>query len=223
MSFGIRTEVKNSFLRKVYFQMFFGVIITSFVSFYTFANENLLEFVYRFYTPIIIAELLLVLTLNIFIFKISDIMAKLMFILYSAMNGLLLSSIFLRFNIISITTIFVVTAVIFLVMSVYGIFTKENLESYSSFFRGGLIALVLVSIINLFFKVGIVDWVMSVFAVALFTGLIAYDTQRIVGILEENRFDEKEVSKFSTIGALMLYLDFVNLFLHLMKLFGKKR
>lgn len=223
MSFGIKTEVKNSFLRKVYFQMFFGVIITSFVSFYTFSNENLLELVYRFSTLLIVAELALVLVLNIFIYKISDIVAKLMFILYSAMNGLLLSFVFLRFSFVSITTIFIVTAVIFLVMSIYGLFTKENLDNYSSFFRGGLIALVAVSFINLFLRVGMLDWITSVFAVPLFIGLIAYDTQRIIGILEENRFDENEVSKFSTIGALMLYLDFVNLFLHLMKLFGKKK
>ena len=108
-------------------------------------------------------------------------------------------------------------------MTLYGLKTKEDLSSYGSFFRGALIALVIVSIINIFLKVSVIAWGLSVFAIVLFTALIAYDVNRITRILDSSNFSEEDYNRFAIIGALNLYLDFINLFLNLLRIFGKKR
>jgi FtsH-binding integral membrane protein len=115
-----------------------------------------------------------------------------------------------------------VTSLIFVGMTIYGLKTKEDLSSYDGFFKGGLIALVIVSLLNLFLKISILGWFISVCAVVLFTALIAYDINRIMNIFQNNNLSEEDYNKFSTIGALMLYLDFVNLFLNLLRLFGRR-
>ncbi|MGL5670400.1 MAG: Bax inhibitor-1/YccA family protein, partial [Cetobacterium sp.] len=144
------------------------------------------------------------------------------FIAYSAMNGLVLSVVMLIYNPYSILYVLGVTSLIFVGMTIYGLKTKEDLSSYDGFFKGGLIALVIVSLLNLFLKISILGWFISVCAVVLFTALIAYDINRIVKIFQSNDLTEEDYNKFSTIGALMLYLDFVNLFLNLLRLFGKR-
>ena len=136
------------------------------------------------------------------------------------MNGLVLSVVMLIYNPYSILYVLGVTSLIFVGMTIYGLKTKEDLSSYDGFFKGGLIALVIVSLLNLFLKISILGWFISVCAVVLFTALIAYDINRIVKIFQSNDLTEED--KFSTIGALMLYLDFVNLFLNLLRLFGKR-
>lgn len=218
----VEISTKNSFLRKVFMQMFLGLLITGGVSWYVVQNQPLISFVGNYMTFIIVAELLLVLGLNFGINKISSGMAKLLFIVYSAMNGLVLSVVMLIYNPYSILYILGVTSLIFVGMTVYGLKTKEDLSSYDGFFKGGLIALVMVSLLNLFLKISILGWFISVCAVVLFTALIAYDINRIVKIFQNNNLTEEDYNKFSTIGALMLYLDFVNLFLNLLRLFGKR-
>ncbi len=218
----VEISTKNSFLRKVFMQMFLGLLITGGVSWYVVQNQPLISFVGNYMTFIIVAELLLVLGLNFGINKISSGMAKLLFIVYSAMNGLVLSVVMLIYNPYSILYILGVTSLIFVGMTVYGLKTKEDLSSYDGFFKGGLIALVIVSLLNLFLKISILGWFISVCAVVLFTALIAYDINRIVKIFQNNNLTEEDYNKFSTIGALMLYLDFVNLFLNLLRLFGKR-
>lgn len=218
----IEISTKNSFLRKVFMQMFLGLLITGVVSWYVVQSRPLMAFVGNYMTFIIIAELVLVLGINFGINKISSGVAKLLFIAYSAMNGLVLSIVMLIYNPYSILYVLGVTSLIFVGMTIYGLRTKEDLSSYDGFFKGGLIALVIVSLLNLFLKISILGWFISVCAVVLFTALIAYDINRIVKIFQNNNLSEEDYNKFSTIGALMLYLDFVNLFLNLLRLFGKK-
>ena len=218
----IEISTKNSFLRKVFMQMFLGLLITGVVSWYVVQSRQLMAFVGNYMTFIIIAELVLVLGINFGINKISSRVAKLLFIAYSAMNGLVLSIVMLIYNPYSILYVLGVTSLIFVGMTIYGLKTKEDLSSYDGFFKGGLIALVIVSLLNLFLKISILGWFISVCAVVLFTALIAYDINRIVKIFQNNNLSEEDYNKFSTIGALMLYLDFVNLFLNLLRLFGKK-
>lgn len=221
--YGISVESKNSFLRKVYFQMFLGILVTSLVSVFSATSYSMMVLIDKLFYPIVIGEIILVIALNTAINKMSNMTAKLMFFLYSAMNGLILSYVMLVYDAFSVITILAVTSIIFIVMSIYGMKTKEDLSAYSGFFKGGLITLVIVSIINLFLGMSILGWIISVFGVVLFTALIAYDTQRIMSVFGESGLDEESLEKFSTIGALMLYLDFVNLFLKLLSLFGKKK
>ncbi|MGL4787754.1 MAG: Bax inhibitor-1/YccA family protein, partial [Cetobacterium sp.] len=218
----IEISTKNSFLRKVFMQMFLGLLITGGVSWYVVQSQPLISFVANYMTFIIVAELLLVLGINFGISKISSGTAKFLFIAYSAMNGLVLSVVMLIYNPYSILYVLGVTSLIFVGMTIYGLKTKEDLSSYDGFFKGGLIALVIVSLLNLFLKISILGWFISVCAVVLFTALIAYDINRIVKIFQSNDLTEEDYNKFSTIGALMLYLDFVNLFLNLLRLFGKR-
>lgn len=218
----IEISTKNSFLRKVFIQMFLGLLITGGVSWYVVQSQPLISFVANYMTFIIVAELLLVLGINFGINKISSGTAKFLFIAYSAMNGLVLSVVMLIYNPYSILYVLGVTSLIFVGMTIYGLKTKEDLSSYDGFFKGGLIALVIVSLLNLFLKISILGWFISVCAVVLFTALIAYDINRIVKIFQSNDLTEEDYNKFSTIGALMLYLDFVNLFLNLLRLFGKR-
>lgn len=218
----IEISTKNSFLRKVFMQMFLGLLITGGISWYVVQSQPLISFVANYMTFIIVAELLLVLGINFGINKISSGTAKFLFIAYSAMNGLVLSVVMLIYNPYSILYVLGVTSLIFVGMTIYGLKTKEDLSSYDGFFKGGLIALVIVSLLNLFLKISILGWFISVCAVVLFTALIAYDINRIVKIFQSNDLTEEDYNKFSTIGALMLYLDFVNLFLNLLRLFGKR-
>ncbi|MBC2851887.1 Bax inhibitor-1/YccA family protein [Cetobacterium sp. 8H] len=216
-------QTKNGFLRKVFLQMFLGLLVTGGVAWSVVQSNPMITFVGNYMTFIIIAELILVLGLNLGINKINSGIAKLLFIGYSAMNGLVLSIVMLIYNPTSILYVLGVTSLIFVVMSIYGLKTTEDLSSYSKFFRGGLITLVIVSLLNIFLKISIVDWFISVCAVVLFTALIAYDINRITKTFQFDAMSEDEYNKFSTIGALMLYLDFVNLFLNLLRLFGGKR
>ncbi|WP_297596203.1 Bax inhibitor-1/YccA family protein [uncultured Cetobacterium sp.] len=219
----IEIQTKNSFLRKVFLQMFLGLLVTGAVSWSVVQSSQMISFVGNYMTFIIIAELILVLALNFGINKISGGTAKVLFITYSAMNGLVLSIVMLIYNPISILYVLAVTSLIFVVMTIYGLRTKEDLSAYDGFFKGGLITLVVVSLLNIFLKISILDWFISVCAVVLFTALIAYDINRIVKIFQLDNMSEEDYNKFSTIGALMLYLDFVNLFLNLLRLFGGKR
>lgn len=219
----LNITTKNVFLRKIFFQMFFGLLITGAVALSVASNLTMLNFVSQNITLIVIAEFALVLGLNFGINKISSVTAKFLFITYSAMTGLMLSAVMLIYTPMSILYILGVTSLIFVGMSLYGLKTKEDLSSYSGFFRGGLITLILVSILNIFLHITLLGWLISVFAVVLFTALIAYDINRIVNVFNNSNLTDEQFEKYSTIGALMLYLDFINLFINLLSLFGKKK
>lgn len=219
----VSVETRNNFLKKVFLQMFLGVLLTAVISYFIASNRSYLYSVSRNFYLISIVQIVLVLVLNFSINKISTSAAMIMFFAYSALNGLLFSAIAVIFRLDSIIYALVATLAIFIAMTLYGLFTKEDLSKYSSFFMGALIALVLVSVFNIFYASSTIEWVVSIFAIVIFTGLIAFDVNRIIAAFEQNSFSEENVNKLAVIGALSLYLDFINLFINILSIFGKKK
>lgn len=219
----LKVSEKNSFLTKCFLQMFIGLVVTFLTMIYISSDGNLLWNVARYFRVIVIGQIAMVLIVSSMLHKLSSFAVKLYFVAYSVLTGVLFSGIGMIYQFSSIVMVLLATSTIFIVMAIYGKVTKEDLSTYSSFFKGGLIALLIVSVINLFLGITFLGWAISVFAVVLFTGLIAYDVNRIIKTYEDNNFTVEEYSKFTTLAAFTLYLDFINLFIHLLRLFGKKR
>ncbi|WP_286033809.1 Bax inhibitor-1/YccA family protein [Fusobacterium necrogenes] len=221
----MNTEVTNAFVRKVMSYMISGLILTTLVPLYLFFfNYELVITLTRYFQIIAIAEIALVLFLSFRINKISPVTAKLVFFLYSLMNGILFSSLAFIFHPMSILYTLGITVIMFIVIGVYGYTTKEDLTKYSKFFMTGLITIILISLINIFLKAPMLYWVGTILGVVIFSGLIAFDLNRIKYIAYNIADNDKEmIEKMGIIGALNLYLDFINLFLYLLRIFGKKR
>lgn len=213
----------NGFLRKVFVYMALGILVSFALAFYAFISPTMTYFVYKYFTFLTIAEIAMVLSLSFAINKISSSMAKILFFAYSALTGLTLSGVGLLYEPLIILYAFVITFVIFVAMAVFGYATQEDLSSYRRFFMVGLISLIVMSLINIYFKVEMLYWIGTIFGVVIFTGLIAYDVNRIKHLAYEMADDGEVLEKLSIIGALNLYLDFVNLFLYILRFFGRKK
>jgi uncharacterized protein len=213
---------QNDLIRKVYAWMGAGLAITAFIALLTLSSPALLNAVLGnklIFYGLIIGELALVFTLSGAINRLSAATATLMFIAYAALNGITLSVVFLAYTANSITSTFVITAGMFGAMSIYGSMTKRDLTSWGSFLFMGLIGVVIASVVNIFVGSSAVSWVVSGIGVILFTGLTAYDIWKI----KEMAAQGTEGRKPAIIGALTLYLDFVNLFLMLLRFTGNRR
>lgn len=176
---------------------------------------------------LIIAELAVVIILSSSIRKISVLKAKAMFLLYAALSGLTLSTIFFVYRLSSVGSCFISASALFFVMAAYGMKTKSDLTSAGSYLRMGLIGIIIASLINglmfmLGFGSGMFSWLISLVSVIVFTGLTAYDSQKILraSLRADSSDDYRKIAIF---GALELYLDFINIFLSLLRLFGKRR
>ncbi len=169
-----------------------------------------------------LAPLALVLLLGFRIQRMSLIAAQATFWVYAALVGLSLSGIFLLYTGESIARVFFVTGAMFAAMSVYGYTTSTDLSRFSSFLYMGLFGIILAMVVNLFLRSTVLQMVVSVMGVIVFTGLTAYDTQRIRAMYVQGE-DGAVMGKKSILGALMLYLDFLNLFLSLLRLLGNRR
>lgn len=165
----------------------------------------------------------LVVALSFSIQKISYATALSLFLLYALTMGLTLSTIFVTFTFSSILTTFLVTASMFAAMSLYGYFTRTDLSSMGSFLIMGVIGLIIAMLVNIFFKSPAVDYVISAIGVLIFTLLTAYDVQKIKYLAQQLRGDHQSMGKIAIIGALTLYLDFINLFLFLLRLLGRQK
>lgn len=221
----ISTEVSNSFIRKVFLNMIGGLVVTTIVPLYVFFfNPQILGVIVPYFKIIAIAEFALVFFLSLGINKMSATTARLMFYLYSLMNGILFSSLAFVFHPVSILYTLGVATIMFVVIGIYGYTTKEDLSKYSKFFMTGLITIIIISLINMFIKAPSLYWIGTVLGVVIFSGLIAFDINRIKTIaFEMAGNDEEMMEKIGIIGALNLYLDFINLFLYLLRIFGKRR
>jgi FtsH-binding integral membrane protein len=199
-----------------------GLAITAFMALMTLSSPALLNAVLGnrlvFY-GLMIGELALVFTLSGAINKLSEATATLIFIAYSALNGVTLSVVALVYTASSITSTFVVTAGMFGAMSLYGYMTRRDLTSWGSFLFMGLIGVVIASVVNIFVGSSAVSWVISAIGVIVFTGLTSYDTWKI----KELAAGGIEGRKPAILGALTLYLDFINLFLMLLRFTGNRR
>lgn len=172
---------------------------------------------------LIIAELVLVFTLSAAINRLSLSVATLMFILYSVLNGCMLSSIFYVYSPMIITKVFFITAGTFGITAAYGYATKRDLSSFGRIFYMALLGLFIATVVNFFMKSATLDYLLSYTGVIIFTGLTAWDSQKIRKLLQVQYEVDEKSQKLALLGALTLYLDFINLFLYLLKIFGNKK
>lgn len=226
-----RTRVQvqvNTFIRSVYNWMAVGLALTGVVAFYSANNEFLKGLIFG--NPIlmfglIIAELALVFSLVARVNKMQASTATGLFILYAGLNGLTLSFIFLVYTRSAIASTFFICAATFLACSVYGMVTKRDLTSLGGFMAMGLIGIIIASLVNLFVQSQGMSMVISYIGVLVFVGLTAYDTQKLknMAMTQPDGISEAVVRKGAILGALSLYLDFINLFLMLLRIFGGSR
>jgi hypothetical protein len=226
-----KTQVQvrvNSFVRSVYNWMAIGLGLTGVVA-YSVANmpevRNVIFGSGMVFFGLIIAQLALVFTLSARIHRMQSGTATLLFVLYSVLNGATLSSIFLAYAQASITSTFFVCSATFVACSVYGWTTRRDLTSLGGFLTMGLIGIVIASLVNLFVQSSAVSTIVSYIGVLVFVGLTAYDTQDIknMAMSQPADIDAGAVRKGAILGALKLYLDFINLFLMLLRIFGGRR
>lgn len=221
-----RQEASTVFLAKVFNWMAIGLGITGAVAFFM-AQSGMVRALIAspIFFILILAELGMVFFLSARIDKLQPGTATGLFVGYSVLNGVTLSSIFIAYTSASIAGTFLITAGMFAAMAVYGMVTKRDLSGMGSFMFMGLIGILLASLVNIFLKSPAVYWGISAIGVLVFTGLTAYDVQKIKDIGEEGIMQQGDaaIQKGAIIGALALYLDFINLFLMLLRFFGGSR
>lgn len=213
-------------MRKVYLWMALAMVITGLTSYYVATSPALLEMIYTnsvVLWGLIIGELALVFGLSAAINKLSLPVATLMFVLYSVVNGATLSFVFLVYTETSIVSVFGITAITFAAMAAYGYFTKKDLTSWGGILFMGLIGIIVASIVNIFVKSSGMNLIISYIGVLLFVGLTAYDSQKIKEMLMQAPDAGEGMQKLALLGALSLYLDFINLFLYLLRILGSSR
>ena len=217
--------VQRKFLTKVYGWMSLALLLSGITAFIVANSPFLINLVFgnKIGFPLLaIGEIVLVWWLSASIRKISTITASIAFLAYSVINGATLASIFHVFSLNSIIVVFLVSALMFIGMSLYGVFSKSDIMSFGRYFSMAIIGLIVASVINIFLKSSGFNWVISIVTVVIFTGLTAYDTRKM--ILVSQQADGSDMfQKASIIGALELYLDFINIFLALLRIFGKSR
>lgn len=220
------TASSNKLLRSSFLYMILGLLVTFLVPVYMiFFNNNLINFVIRGYYAILIAEVILVMVLSARIEKISPMSAKILFFVYSILNGLVFSMIGLAVgDIFLIGYTLAITIVMFGLLAIYGYTTKEDLSNYGGYLKTSLLTLLIVSILNIFLKVPMLYWIVSIGGVVVFSALTVYDVNKIKQLAYRiSDGDPEMVEKLGIIGALELYLDFINIFLYLLRIFSKRR
>ena len=220
-------ETVNEIFRKVYQYMAAGLIITAITAYLTASSPRMLYTLFSSQVPLIIiavAEIGLVIALGAMINKISASTALIMFIIYSILNGLTCSVVLLAYTRGSVYQAFFSTAGMFGAMSLYGLYTKRDLTSMGSFLRMGLWGLIIAMVINIFIGSSMMELTISVLGIIIFLGLTAYDTAKIKDMAYSYDANGGNITgKIAVIGALTLYLDFINIFLYMLRLFGKHR
>jgi FtsH-binding integral membrane protein len=218
-------SVQASFINKVYGWMALALAITGFVALRT-ADSGFAATVAQnqiLFFGIALAEIGLVVWLSSKINSMNASMAIGLFLLYSALNGLTMSIIFLIYTSASIASTFFITAGTFGVMSAYGYFTKKDLTSIGNIAFMGLIGIIIASIVNIFLQSPMLYWAVTYIGVLVFVGLTAYDTQKIKKMSLEMDIESEEGSKGAVMGALALYLDFINMFIFMLRIFGQRK
>lgn len=210
--------MKNEFLSKVFRWFGLGLFVTFLTAYYVSTNINLLSLIFSGagYIIIIIAELVLAVWLSVRIRKMNSITAKALYIGYSILTGLTLSSVFIVYQITSIIFIFLASALVFTIFSLLGKSDRFDLSHYGVYLAIGLIGAVILEVINIFLMNNTLDIVLCVVVLGIFVAYVAYDVQKILRYYEET-------DNMAVIGAFDLYLDFINIFLRLLRLFGKSR
>lgn len=216
--------VASNAMKRVYLKMTLALLVTAFVSMWCFQSQGYWEFIIAnrwAMWALIIAELGLVFGISGAVNKMSSVTASVLFYVFAVVNGLMLAPIFMIYTMTSIAKTFFITAGVFGAMSVYGYFTSQDLTKFGSFLFMALIGLIIASLVNLFLKSTQMEWIISFVGVLIFIGLTAWDTQTIKRMAQ--MLPASEVGRIATLGALSLYLDFINLFLYLLRFFGSSR
>ena len=219
-------EKVSSLFKNMYMQMASALALTGVTAFVL--SESASFMLYLIYNPwlwwvCMLAEVGVVMYLSARVMKMSTNMATLMFVLYSMLTGVTLSTIFLVYQIETIATTFFATAGTFFAMSLVGYFTKTDLTKMGSMLRMLLIGLIIATIINIFVASSALYWITTYVGIIIFVGLIAYDTQKIKEIFYKHGSVDESGYKLALMGALTLYLDFINLFIYLLRFFGGSR
>jgi len=224
-----RAEVLvNDYVRSVYNWMGIGLALTGFVAYYVSTNEAIIRLVFGnsfILIGLFIAELALVFAISGMVQRMSAGTATSLFVLYSALNGVTLSFIFLVYARASIVSTFFICAGTFAACSIYGWTTKRDLTSLGGFLLMGLFGIIIATVVNMFIRSSGMSMIISYIGVIVFVGLTAYDTQKIknMALTQPAGLDGAVIRKGAILGALSLYLDFINLFLMLLRIFGQSR
>nr|WP_159464691.1 Bax inhibitor-1/YccA family protein [Scandinavium goeteborgense] len=217
----------QTYMAQVYGWMTCGLLLTAFVAWFAANTPAVMMFVFSSkitFFGLIIAQLGLVFVLSGMVQRLSAGMATTLFMLYSALTGVTLSSIFIAYTYSSIASTFIVTAGMFGGMSLYGYTTKRDLTGMGKMLFMALIGIVLASLVNIWLKSTPLMWAVTYIGVVVFVGLTAYDTQKLKAIGEQiDTSDSGNLRKYAILGALTLYLDFINLFLMLLRIMGNRR
>lgn len=212
-------------MRKVYVWMTFALVITGVVAYGVASSPTLLQAIFSnkiLFWGIILGQFGLVFGISGAINRLSLSVATILFILYSILNGVMLSAIFVAYSPMVITKVFFITAGTFAAMATFGYFTKADLSGMGKILMMALIGLILATVVNIFLKSSGLDMVLSYVGVLIFVGLTAWDSQKIKMMLAQCEDMDEGAQKIALIGALTLYLDFINLFLYLLRIFGRK-
>jgi FtsH-binding integral membrane protein len=223
---GTQTQVQvNTYVRSVYNWMAIGLALTGAVAWFVANNEPVLRFVYQARWLFFIGEIALVFMLAARVHKMQASTATGMFMFYAALNGATMSFIFLVYTMSSIASTFFICAGMFTACSIYGWMTKRDLTGLGNFMFMGLIGILIASVVNIFLKSSGMQMIISYIGVIVFTGLTAYDTQKIksMALAQPAGLDAAVVRKGAIIGALTLYLDFILMFQYLLMIFGGQR
>ena len=218
----------NEFIRSVYNWMAIGLALTGFVAYYVANTPALVEIIFGnqlLFFGLIIGELALVFMISARIQKMQASTATALFVVYSILNGATLSFIFLVYTASSITSTFFICAATFVACSIFGWTTKRDLTSMGGFLMMGLIGIIIASVVNMFFRSTAMSMIISYIGVIVFVGLTAYDTQHLknMALNQPDGLEAGVVRKGAILGALKLYLDFINLFLMLLRILGGGR
>ncbi|MBQ4446055.1 MAG: Bax inhibitor-1/YccA family protein [Prevotella sp.] len=222
----VSTNTFSALMRKVYTWMALALTITGFTAYYVASSPSILQAIMTnqiLFFGLLIGELALVWGVSAAINRLSLTTATLLFILYSVLNGVTMSFIFLAYTMTSIASVFFITAGTFAAMSLYGYFTKADLSKMGQILFMALIGLIIATIVNLFIKSSGLTMILSYVGVLIFVGLTAWDTQKIKQMLQLAPDTGETAQKVALMGALSLYLDFINLFLYLLRIFGNSR
>ena len=217
----------NAFIRSVYNWMAVGLALTGFVAYYVASNEGMQRLIFGnplIFYGLIIAELAMVFYLSARVQKMQASTATALFVFYAALNGATLSFIFLVYTKSSIASTFFVCAATFVACSIYGMVTKRDLTSMGGFLTMGLFGIIIASVVNMFIRSSGMSLIISYVGVLVFVGLTAYDTQKLknMAMTQPDGLEAGVVRKGAIMGALSLYLDFINLFLMLLRILGNR-
>ncbi len=212
-------------MRKVYVWMTLALVITGVVAYGVASSPTLLQAIFSnkiLFWGIILGQFGLVFGISGAINRLSLSVATMLFVLYSILNGVMLSAIFVAYSPMVITKVFFITAGTFAAMATFGYFTKADLSGMGKILMMALIGLIIATVVNIFLKSSGLDMILSYVGVLIFVGLTVWDSQKIKMMLAQCEDMDEGAQKIALIGALTLYLDFINLFLYLLRIFGRK-